>query len=472
MAQMMKASTTNKILKTLGMFGSVQAVGILCSVVRTKLAALWIGPLGVGLMTIYNSTMDLLAQTSQLNISQSSVRDLSLNRDGASGPLTVAVTRRLSLFLGLVGLVAVVLFSPLISLWAFGDTSHAWAFAALSLMMLTIALTNAEFSVMRAYDHLGALAKTSLYTALTSIVIAVPLLYFLRLKAIVPILLVYFGTNCIYALIFRAKDIPHVTVSLKEAWRQGGSMVRLGVYMTVSTAVTLLASNLFVVYLNRVYGQDTVGIYQAGYTLINTYVGIIFNAIAMEYYPRLSLVGGHKARTETVVSHEIKVTLWVLLPVAIAFVCCSGLAVRLLYSAQFAEAVPYVAVGATGVFFRAASWCLAYTILARGDGRTYIITELVSALVYLALHIPVFNAFGFKGLGVAYLLWYAVYFAVVYAVYRRHYRLRLRRGIIPLLATAIGIALLTLILNTVISTWLTLALLLPPAIYAAYRHLF
>ncbi len=471
MAPLMKSSTTAKILKTLGMFGSVQAVGMSCSIIRTKLAALWLGPMGVGLMTIYNSTMELLAQTSQLNIGQSSVRDLSLKRDSNAGPVTVAVTRRLSLFLGLAGLVAVVLFSPLISEWAFGDIGHAWAFAVLSLMMLTIALTNAEFAVMRAYDKLGALAKTSLYTALTSIALAVPLLYFLRLKAIVPILLVYFGTNCIYALIFRVRGIPQVSISLKEAWKQGGSMLRLGTYMTISTTVTLLASNLFVIYLNRVYGQDSVGIYQAGYTLINTYVGIIFNAIAMEYYPRLSLVGAHRMRTEIVVSHEIKVTMWVLMPVAIAFVCCSGLVVKLLYSPEFEATVPYVAVGATGVFFRAASWCLAYTILARGDGRTFIFTELSSATVYLALHIPIFNAFGFKGLGVAYLLWYGIYFGVVYAVYRWRYKLRLRRGIGILLASAIVLACATLALNSFISPWLTLAILLPPSLYATYKHL-
>ena len=33
-----------KVLKAMGLFGGVQGVGILCSVVRVKLVALWLGP--------------------------------------------------------------------------------------------------------------------------------------------------------------------------------------------------------------------------------------------------------------------------------------------------------------------------------------------------------------------------------------------------------------------------------------------
>ncbi len=48
MAQTVKStsSATSKVLKALGVFGSVQVVTILCSVIRTKLVALWIGPAG------------------------------------------------------------------------------------------------------------------------------------------------------------------------------------------------------------------------------------------------------------------------------------------------------------------------------------------------------------------------------------------------------------------------------------------
>ena len=45
------------ILKAMGIFGGVQVLTILCSIIRTKLVALWIGPLGVGLFGIYNQAL-------------------------------------------------------------------------------------------------------------------------------------------------------------------------------------------------------------------------------------------------------------------------------------------------------------------------------------------------------------------------------------------------------------------------------
>ena len=161
---MTTSTTTAKVLKALGIFGSVQMITILCSVVRTKLAALWIGPVGVGLITIYNSTMDLLASTAQIGLQQSAVRDLSQNRDTARGPETVAVVKTLQRLTGLAGMGAVILFSPLISLWAFGDYSHWWAFAVLSVMVLSQSLCNARLSVMRAYERFRDLASASTWT--------------------------------------------------------------------------------------------------------------------------------------------------------------------------------------------------------------------------------------------------------------------------------------------------------------------
>ncbi|MCM1068153.1 MAG: oligosaccharide flippase family protein [Muribaculaceae bacterium] len=471
-ANVHKSATTQKILKVLSVFGGVQAVGILCSVVRTKLAALWLGPAGVGLMAIYNSTMDLLAKTSQLNLDQSAVRDIAMVRsDAGQTASVVAAVRKLSRTIGIVCTLLAALCSPLISEVAFGDRSHTLAFAALSLWIFFAIMTNGEYAVLRGLDRLRPMAKASLWAAVVSIVLAVPLLYFLRIDAVVPLFLVYYGVQWAFAMRFRARDISRVRITLKQAWRSSRDMLRLGAYMTLSNTVTLLASGAFVIYLNRSFGEDTVGIYQSGYTLINTYVGIIFTAIVMEYYPRLSTVIAHRRRTEVVVSHEIKVAQCVLMPVAVAFICCSPLVIRILYTSAFEAALPYVAVGASGVFFRAASWCVAYTILARGDGRIFVVTELASAVVYLALHIPLFATFGFKGLGVAYVLWYGIYFAVVWAVYRYRYGLRLRPGIALLTLGGFAAALLTLAACALAGPWITLPAVLLPAAWFAFRSL-
>ncbi len=223
-------------------------------------------------------------------------------------------------------------------------------------------------------------------------------------------------------------------------------------------------------WLNHYGGKDAVGIYQSGYTLVNSYVGMIFTAIAMEYYPRLSSVAGSSMRTEIVVSHEIKTALWVLIPVTLVFIASKELIVSLLYTSEFYRAVPYIGLAIIGVSLRGASWCMAYVILARGDGRIYVLTEVSSAVVYLALNIPLCQHYGYVGLGVAYIAWYAVYTAVCYLVYRLRYGLRLRRGIAPLVLLSVAIASAALCLDKLFGFWAPLVLAIPATVLA-YRRI-
>lgn len=464
------SATTTRVLKALKIFGGVQVITILCSVIRTKLAAIWLGPVGVGLMMIYNSTMDLIAQTTQLNIQQSSVRELSQCRDDIQrSSLLTAAMRRLSRLLGVAAMLGVLLFSPLISQWTFGNTSHTLAYAALSLWLVFAAVAGIEMSVMRANDKLKSLANTTLYTSLTSLIVAVPLFYYFRLRAIVPVLLLAYMFNCIYALIFRDRLVPAVKITLRQMWEQSKGVLSLGFYMTVSGFFTLLASNIFVIYLNKQYSGEIVGIYQAGYALVNTYVGMIFTAIAMEYYPRLSSVVKSTLRTAVVVSHEIKMALLVLMPVAVLFIGCSGLIVKILYTLSFEAAMPYIVIGATGVFFRAVSWCLAFVILARGDGKVYVLTELASALIFLALYIPLFSNYGFKGIGVGYVLMYAAYLAITYTVCRMRYGLRFRVGIVRLILLSLLVGAACLVVYYFVGPYHTLLLTIPVGAFVMHR---
>ena len=55
MASPTKSNLTSGALKALGIFGGVQSVNIIFSIVRTKLIAIWIGATGVGLFGIYNN---------------------------------------------------------------------------------------------------------------------------------------------------------------------------------------------------------------------------------------------------------------------------------------------------------------------------------------------------------------------------------------------------------------------------------
>lgn len=89
---------------------------------------------------------------------------------------------------------------------------------------------------------------------------------------------------------------------------------------------------------------------------------------------------------------------------------------------------------------------MAYAIIARGDGKTYIVTESLSSVAGLALNIIMYKTWGFAGLGVSYIIWYAIYTLIVTVPYRR-YGLSLARPTLRLVAVASAMATLSYAVN-------------------------
>ena len=110
-----------------------------------------------------------------------------------------------------------------------------------------------------------------------------------------------------------------------------------------------------------------------------------------------------------------------------------------------------------GIVLKAISWCMAFTILARGEGRDYIFTEVASSIVYLVSHVYFYNYFGIIGWGYAFLTWYAAYIAIIAYFYFFKYHFTITKTTIYLSLAVTAIALLAIAL-TFISQIAVLAL--------------
>ncbi len=463
-------ATTRRVLRALSLFTGVQAVGIVVSVIRTKLVALWVGQTGIGLLSLYARAVEILTTSTQFDIRNSSVRDISSAENSEKKNRTAALVRRLGLILGIGGAVLTVILSPVLSTVTFGDSSHTTAFIALAVILPLSASTAVESALMQGYDRLRNLARSTLYGAIAGTACALPLYYFFRIDAIVSVLIIFAFTNCLFARIYGVRIGPFPRLGMRTVLREGRGILKLGASLTISNLANLLSIYALMVFLNRLYGEGTVGIFNAGSTMLNTYVGILFTAISMEFYPRLSKVCRSAMRTRTVVSHEALMSLCILLPVIVAVICCSRLIIQIFYADSFVDADSFVSTGIAGMIFRAPAWCMAFCMIARGDARTYLFTECTSAVIYFTLSTVLFKIFGFAGLGSAYVLWYVIYFAIVYYVYRCHYCLTLARSVWVLMGVAAASAVITTVLKAIAGPWTALTIALPMTSAAAFIY--
>ncbi len=296
------------------------------------------------------------------------------------------------------------------------------------------------------------LAACTLAGTIGGLAISIPMFYVWRIDSIVPSFIAYSACTWLAMGLYREKvPPPSPGQSFKETMTIGRGFLTLGIYMTVTAASTSLISYIFMAYLNHEGTLDTTGYYNAGFTILNKYAGLVFTAIAMEYFPRLSAVASSRMRTSLFVSNQIRISLAIVVPMAALFIACSEWIVTLLYNNNFTIIKPFVIWGFTGTVLRAVSWCMSFVILAKGDGRIFMFTELASCIAALTLNIIGYRYGGFAGLGYAYCGWYVIYTIIIGTVYTKRYNLSIDKRLYAYMAYGLLITICAATLYSAVS---------------------
>lgn len=460
------------IVKAMGVFGSIQVFNILCSVVRTKLVALWIGPLGMGLFAIFNSAIDMIVNIANFGMRTSATRSISMASDNPDKLNRISVAaRRWAMWLGALGAIAMIIASPWLSEMSFGDRSHVWGYVILAIAVFANSLTLGEQAVMQGTSMLKKLAQASFYGALVGLILSIPLYYFLGEQSIVPSILCYSLSVLIFSYLIRKKGIglQGCTLTIKDTLAIGKDFLKLGIFITLTDVVSQTSNYIFISYLNNVANTETVGYYQAGYTLIARYTGLILSALCVEYFPRLSKVAHSNMKLSIFVSQEINIALMVLTPVIVAFILFARLIITILYTDEFFIIQNFITIGIVGMVFRVFSWCMSFVVLAKGRGKMFFIIEVMDIFVFLGAYITAYHFFGLDGFGGAFILWYFISTLIVMFCYYHFFKLRLNAACFKWGLWALSTSIVTLVAMQNGLVLVAVAMLVITAVYSAVK---
>ncbi len=423
-------SLSRSILKLAGVFGGTQFATIIGTVVRTKLVALWIGEAGVGLFGILTAGVDFISSLTQLNLRNSSVREISEARSRSAITLShiISAVRKWGWILGILGAAVMLAASPLLSTAAFGNPDCILPFALLSIAVLLNSASESERAVLQGLALFPPLARASLWGVVGGCIISIPAIYLWRIDSVAPVILIYSAVTFAATYIMRAKPVDTAPPLQHRRITSiyGRRFIRLGFYLTLAGSFSWGAGLLLLSFLNHRMGLDALGAYQAGYTIAMRYVSFLFSAFAMEYFPRMAAVSTNgNRRMQVFMRHQTIILCRTFLAAALAIALGAPLIVDILYSSRFSATVPMIILAAPSLVLRAASWCIAFVILAKGDGPAYLLCESLSTVTGLILNIVGYYLAGIKGIGLSYVAWYFIYLIIVAVIVHRRYSISL-----------------------------------------------
>lgn len=422
-----RSSSYANILKYTGLFGGVQALNILVGIVRNKLVALILGPQGMGLMSLFNSTTRLVGDSTNFGIAVSGVRDISEAYNvGDKKRLSdsILMVRSWCMLTALLGLVLCIVLSPWLSRFTFSWDGHTLHFIFLSPAVFLSTLIGGELAILKGTRKLRDLAKASVWNMLLALVLTVPLYYFFNDAAIVPSIVLMALTQLLLTVGYSYRHYPLRISFTRGVLGKGFGMIRLGVAFVLAGVLGSLADFLVRSYLSNVAQVDTVGLYNAGYMMTMTYIGMVFTAMETDYFPRLSGVCEHSFTFSQTVNRQAEVMLLVASPLLVAFSFSLPLLLPLLYSHQFMSVLGMMQVMVLAMYFRAIKLPVQYIPLAKGDSKSYLFLEGTYSVMLVGAVVGLFSWKGLTGAGLAISLVSLLDLIItfVYAYFRYHYK--------------------------------------------------
>ena len=445
------------ILKYTGIFGGVQGLNVLIGLVRTKLVAILLGPSGMGLASLFNTTVGFVSQATNLGLPISAVRQMSeLYDQGDQEAINhfVKVIRGWSLLTALVGMLVCVAIGPFLSQTTFAWGDHSLHFMLLSPAVGMMAITGGETAILKGMRKLGSIAIIQVLAVVAALAISVPVYYVFGESGIVPVIVMMAFATMVLTLKQSLKLIPLQLRGAKGMLGEGMEMVRLGVAFTLAAVIGTASEMLIRSYLNVTGDLDVLGLYNAGYMLTITYAGMVFSAMEADYYPRLSAVQHDIEATNETVNRQMKVSLLLISPMLAALIIALPLLVPMLFSGKFLPVVGMAQVAALAMYMKVLTLPVAYITLARGYSLSYLFLESCYFVVFVVLIIVGYQYWGLFGTGLAITLAHVFEYALVNGYAYKKYGYRSSATVYGYAIVQVALGLLAYILTLVADGYL------------------
>jgi PST family polysaccharide transporter len=251
--------------------------------------------------------------------------------------------------------------------------------------------------------RISDLAKMGVLGAFYGALIGIPVVYFFRQNGVVPSLVIVAAMTILTSWWYSRKiEIQAAVISPSQIAHEASALLKLGsVFMMGGLLLTSVAYLIRILILRKV-SLEAAGLYQSAWTLGGLYVGFIIQAMAADFYPRLTANATDNAVCNQLVNEQARVGLLLAGPGVLATLTFAPLAMTLFYTAKFLAAVGVLRWICLGTMLQVITWPMGFIIVAKGRRAVFFWCEVICAAVYAALAWLGVSLFGLNGAGIAF----------------------------------------------------------------------
>ena len=312
--KIIKEENSHKIiLNATGIFGFGQAMKMFVSIIGSKFVAIFLGPFGIGIVGLLNNTIAIITSLTSFGVNISGAREVTLaNAENDQNKLSerFIVLQRWSFLTAILGAFATIIFSKALSKLTFGNTDYYFWFVILSVNFVFANLTTSRIALLQGLRMIKSIAISNVVTSILITLFTIPIYYFFKFDGILAVILVSsfinFAVNLYYT---RNIKIVNISLSFYETFQKGKPLLKMGFLLSINVIFGQICSYLIKLYLNgNGSSAQIVGLFEVSSVILVSYVGLIFNAMGTDFYPRITEVQNDNSKVKELVnSYSLKV---------------------------------------------------------------------------------------------------------------------------------------------------------------------
>ena len=390
------------------LFGGTQMVSIVANVLRGKMVAVLLCSTGLGISSFYMSTLMPLQQFFSMGMPIAVVSAVAaMAADDAEGRRAVAAQvkafRRCLLVLAAAGVVFMLAMAPTLSRMSFGTDAHTLPYMLLAAALFFLIMESGETAVLQSRRQMRQVAVRNVVNALASLLVGVPLYWFYGTGGIVPAIIASTAVVWGYSRWqTRRMAVESVAQSWRETWTLGRGIITLGFFMMLAALLGNVTNYLVNASIRYIGSVSDVGLYQASTSITSQYVGLVFAAMATDYFPRLTAIRESVAGVRRLIRQQMELVLLVVTPLVAVLIVTAPLLIRVLLTEEFLPLTSVVRLTGLAIICKAACFPLDYVSMAYGRKRYFFWMEGVWCNAKtLVLIVACYYAWGIEGVGYA-----------------------------------------------------------------------
>lgn len=410
------------LIKTSFYTSIATAISFISGFIVTKVVAVKIGPTGMAYLGQFQNTTAILTMFATGAIANGVVKYLAqYKNDPIKRQEIINAATLIVLCCSLLVSMFVMAVSGYLSMAAFKTTEFWIVYLLFGLFLTTVAFNVVFAALLNGMGEIKRLTIINISSSLIGIGLTVLFAYFYGVKAVLlsstALSVIIF---LLYLYLFRKAGIN---------WRPNfkkvdKDVIRMLFRFTLMAVVSgLLVPTIQILVRDKIildFSTDEAGYWQAVTKISDYYLSFITMVLSVYYMPKLSAINDRKEmRKEILQGYKLVIPTITLL--AIFIWLARNLIIQILFTPAFEPMKPLFTFQLLGDVFKIGSWLLATIMIAKAMVKTYIITEIIFAALFVLLSYFFINQYGLVGATYGFCLTYAVYWVTMAVIMKNKY---------------------------------------------------